>query len=112
MRPAIALLALLACSPTDPPTPAPTDLGPRPCTRDDECVVSCVRAGQCCRDLCQCSNVYHRDQLAAIEAANLAACGRHPVCPIAECAAPHTEHYAVCKAGACALETRSLRDGP
>jgi len=79
-------------------------LEPATCKSDDECVVSCAKTDSCCEQLCQCSNVYHRDQLAAIEAAKKEKCPATPACPVARCRPPEHDNVGRCKEGTCVLE--------
>lgn len=85
-------------------------LAPATCKSDDECVVSCAKTDSCCEQLCQCSNVYHRDQLAALETAKKAKCPAVPACPVARCRPPEHENVGRCKEGTCVLESVPLAE--
>jgi len=77
------------------------------CTEDSNCAVSCVIDGDCCAELCDCTQVYNVRFLKEIEAYQEAQC-REPDCPMAKCPRPTGEPVAVCKAGLCQLKnTRS-----
>jgi len=76
---------------------------PYRCAKDSDCVVSCSRPNQRCPDLCNCTSVYHKDELAEISRINNA---RYPedeqaTCPVAKCAKPLYSTAAVCQAGRC-----------
>lgn len=69
------------------------------CTRDDDCVVSCVRRDDCCSQLCNCTNLYARTSLQRVEDEHRQRC--HDPCPVASCM-PVTEHtVAHCVQGLC-----------
>jgi len=86
--------------PVDKPGQTPTSVKKFTCRSDADCVVSCEQPNSCCGQLCQCSNVYHKQQLAKIKAANKVSCSRRTVnCPEADCAKPVTVPRAMCAAG-------------
>jgi hypothetical protein len=57
----------------------------------------------CCGQICYASAVYHKDELAAIQAVNDQRCTEKlkPICPQAKCAKPSTTTKAVCVKGTC-----------
>ncbi len=75
------------------------------CTTDDDCVVSCARAGDCCDQLCPpCDQVYTRADHDALMAWRDQSCAAAS-CPIAKCMAPDHENVARCRDGACVIES-------
>lgn len=83
------------CATREVPRYWPEPSSAYPCTSDEECVLSCVEANECCAG-CTCDAVYHVDQLAKIQAINRARCTdeERAGCPRKKCAAPSVR--AVC----------------
>ena len=76
---------------------APAEVNGFACERNDDCVVSCVEKGDCCGQLCQCSNAYHKRELEAARKANSETCGKlRRDCPVASCPAPTGDLVPAC----------------
>jgi hypothetical protein len=81
------------------------DLSPqvvRGCQSDSDCVVSCRVDGDCCEELCDCTQVYNQSFLTELTAYQDASC-KEASCPVAKCKPP-PERTAVCRSGLCELE--------
>jgi hypothetical protein len=108
MRPVAVLVVLLACGCPSPMHP--DERGPA-CADDEDCVVSCVEARDCCGVLCECNRVRHRLVHEKIQDAHLEHCDDFDgPCPEADCRRPTHETVAVCKAGQCVAGRRRLSD--
>lgn len=98
---ACVLLVALGCG--KPATPAPPS-GPAAttCRSADDCALSNLRSeDDCCGDPCDASQPYHRDQLAALQLKQAAACANKDVeCPQADCDRPRNL-YPGCDHGTC-----------
>ena len=79
---------------------SPQDI--RGCQSDADCVVSCRVDGDCCQELCTCTQVYNQGFLTELTAFQEASC-KDPNCPMAKCKPPR-ERRAACRSGMCELE--------
>ncbi len=73
------------------------------CKSSTDCVVAKDRENQCCGELCFATQVYHKDQLAEIQAINDQRCTdeERKWCPQAKCAKPTTRVVGECVQGQC-----------
>lgn len=126
---ALSLVLAVACKdrPLEPASAPPTEeLGARgalrrlldeagdaatACERDEDCAVTCHVDGQCCDQLCQCTNVYARTFVDTLEAQRSRLCRGEP-CPVASCMAPTEQVVARCDAGRCVAEVKPLGLAP
>lgn len=77
------------------------------CAQDSDCVVSCNKPKSCCPDPCACENVYHKDELAALDKANKAVCAIKDLeCDEPKCEPPDFKTIARCTSGTCTAALR------
>lgn len=55
------------------------------CSQDSDCVVSCLRDGSCCDELCGCSQIYSKSYAAQLAGAKSSHCSAEVRCPVARC---------------------------
>ena len=105
-------LAAIAEPPTDPNTKIAggrTDKELRGCASDGDCVVSCSIDGDCCGQLCGCTQVYAKDFAAELQRHH-ESCDRES-CPVAGCARPTERTVGLCQEGLCVGQPRSVLFG-
>lgn len=99
---ALAALAVGSCRKASSPQ------APSRCVADDECIISCETAGDCCRDP-YCEQTRHRDDAKAALEQNQSNCKKadYDLCPQVGSRNEAMIDYAVvphCRAGACVVE--------
>jgi len=90
----------LAVADAGPAIDASTDYR---CSTSRDCVVSCISPGDCCGELCTCSNAYHENELKAVRKRNQDACPKSDdeSCPVARCPRPDEDYVPRCREAKC-----------
>ncbi len=82
-------------------------IDPLSCETDGDCTVTCLNDGECCDQLCSCTNVYATAFVERMQAQHSRMC-TDAVCPVASCMAPTQMTVARCVDNQCIGEQRAI----
>lgn len=82
--------------------PVATDAERLACSSDADCVLTPLRDGGCCGQLCRTNRALNKDVLAKLEAAIETSCADVP-CPVAKCTKPEATYEAKCVEQSCVV---------